>query len=221
MALQNIYYAKYLKYKNKYLELKNNSGGGMFSALTKDDEYTFFSSHDKFKNLFKKYPIELDDKGKVKEGQKAPGLTDVEKVLSLGGYRIKKGSDELKFVVSDMDKVKIAGNKFVDGAGVAVNITGEVLLGVGKLGLAVGEGLLKSPLFIMSLLRGGADTKTVELPKSIKISKPYDGSDELDAEILLALAKYNPNINTLLSIRFYPTLSTKSNEYKRYLKLNK
>jgi hypothetical protein len=52
MDIDNIYYSKYLKYKNKYLELKNLRGGG--ELIIKINKY-FFRIINKLK--FKEHEI--------------------------------------------------------------------------------------------------------------------------------------------------------------------
>jgi hypothetical protein len=53
MDINNIYYKKYLKYKNKYLELKNLRGGGN-EKITKIGKYFFRIMN---KSMFKEYAI--------------------------------------------------------------------------------------------------------------------------------------------------------------------
>lgn len=81
--MQDKYYAKYLKYKNKYLELK----GG----ITLDNgDYAYFSK----------------DLTYLKQGS-APSVGDIENKLSNIAYRIKYGTDELELIFNeDAEKKK-------------------------------------------------------------------------------------------------------------------
>jgi hypothetical protein len=83
--LQDKYYAKYLKYKNKYLELK----GG----LTLDSgKYAYFSK----------------DITYLKQGS-APSVSEIDTKLSNKGYRVKYGTNKLELIYNEEAEKKKQG----------------------------------------------------------------------------------------------------------------
>lgn len=103
MEDDSVYEQKYLKYKNKYLELKKieEQLGGV--ALFSDGIYCFFTSSDlatSIDNEFKRSPPKLD---KIKE------------ILHNEAYMIEDGSKELRLVLKPKNLIKkdepVVGNK--------------------------------------------------------------------------------------------------------------
>lgn len=87
----DIYYRKYLKYKEKYLELKNQSGGVI---TLKNGIYAYFiTAHDAKKVCGKQFP------------DAAPSVAIINNILNGKGYYIKNGDTFLRKIKTTLTQV--------------------------------------------------------------------------------------------------------------------
>lgn len=139
LSTDDNYYLKYLKYKTKYIELRksiNNQQGGLTFL---DGEYTIFTSNELLKNKNIVFS----------EGGDAPSIKDINEKLDAGGFRIKKGSKNLEFIM---------GLGTFDNLGVLSSKAGNLFKHYGKKSLAtVGIGAAV-PFFFLAMLVGNIAT---------------------------------------------------------------
>jgi hypothetical protein len=92
--MNNNYFHKYIKYKNKYKNLKTQVGGNPFSSFLIGN-YTFFiptNNEDKIDNKNIKTIIDY------KQDEKAPTSSDLVSNLFDRAYMIKENESELKMI---------------------------------------------------------------------------------------------------------------------------
>jgi hypothetical protein len=90
------YQQKYLKYKNKYLALKNEQDGGLFTL--KNGIHTFFTSINSLKSADL---ITQDQSGEVTIKKKIPDVKTINSRLNNNAYRIKNGENVLELVMDN------------------------------------------------------------------------------------------------------------------------
>jgi hypothetical protein len=108
---------KYIKYKNKYLELKNIQTGGLFTL--KDGLYTYFTSNDFLK---KKNIVFIPN-------AKAPSIYEMNNELNKFAYRVKDGSTDLELIIDNTTRAKLYGDNILEtaeGFGDFIIVTGTV-----------------------------------------------------------------------------------------------
>jgi len=122
----DMYYEKYLKYKEKYLDLKNQTGG---LITFKSGMYTFFiTAADAQLLCGAQFP------------SKAPSVASINKVLNGKGYYIKNGSTSLYKIKSSFSQFKQSASDFRKNTGASLasgakivsmrlNLAGKALYG--------------------------------------------------------------------------------------------
>jgi hypothetical protein len=116
----DIYYNKYLKYKEKYLELKNQSGGVI---TLKNGIYAYFVKlHDAKQVCGKQFP------------DNAPSVAIINKLLNEKGYYIKNGDTSLLKIKTTLTQVSSATSNL--GNNIAANFSAATQVAFMRINLA-------------------------------------------------------------------------------------
>jgi hypothetical protein len=140
LSTDDKYYLKYLKYKKKYIQLCKNINDQQGGLTFLDGEYTFFTSNELLKNLQIKFIANGD----------APSVKDINEKLDAGGFRIKKGSKNLEFIM-DLGTF--------DNLGKLSSKVGNLFKHYGKKSLATAGIGAAMPFFLLAMIVANVGTK--------------------------------------------------------------
>jgi hypothetical protein len=194
------YQQKYLKYKKKYLDLKNNQKAGV---TFKSGLYTYFTSEQILK-----------DRGiKFTENADAPSIFLMNEKLNEVAYRVSEGSKVLELVIDNMTRSRLFGDKALEttqGLGNVINKAGTILaVSMDTLAVVASEGSasLATPALDSAVKTGAsiagkltdeslqklrdALKKTFTVPMVIELKSGFNNkSDESISETLKVLNQF-------------------------------
>ena len=162
-----IYKKKYLKYKNKYINEKNKLYGGL---TLKNGLYAFFCNENYAKT-----------QGIICEPNKdAPSIYDINKKLSLNGYRLENNSKEIKLIIA-ADYLKSAASAAKDFIVDPLVFVGKVVGEIAIISLKIAF----SPILILGnvMSGGGEDIQSggnKSLPAIIPFTESWDLGNKKD-----------------------------------------
>ena len=87
MDINDVYYDKYIKYKTKYLELKEQSGNGRFSNM-------FTSNKEKYGYYYDDFVLEINKIKVIKEIKKVIGVEGIKEMMKINTLTNKSIYDE-------------------------------------------------------------------------------------------------------------------------------
>ena len=215
------YQQKYLKYKNKYLELKYNQKSGFTG---KSGLYTYFTSEQILKdNDINYFP-----------NAKAPSIYTMNNKLNNVGYRVSEGSRDLELVIDNETRARKYGDVVLgsaEGIGNFITAAGNVAaISIDVLAIVLSEGTaapatagIDSGIKMGANIAGKLTNESVKqlrkaikvslsLPMVIKLNNPFKNESEESIneilQILSLLAKQqNFKVNTAITLDVNKLLS--------------
>jgi hypothetical protein len=210
------YYQKYLKYKNKYLALKEYEGGGVIWSF--ETGIIAYFCNTESANLICKQIQE-----KALSSQKINEILSKEPVAFKG----KKGKSELHFITKSLYNSASANRKIVNKAmlqgakdmargtaGLAVSGANFVASGTKAMARGTGNLAKDAGKTIISPMRKGREDLLIGGAKEkekVKVLKDANGpiiidtnNDDVLRKIILGLQKTYPTINSVVVINYSP-----------------
>jgi hypothetical protein len=217
------YYQKYLKYKNKYLELKQYEGGANFMPTFKTGVYVYFCTKQDADNICK----EVD--------KKTTNIMSIHNILTKDPTKLAFYAKQGATKITQVEKYRTAsvGEGIASGTSSAFSAMAK---GVRTVGSAMAKGAkdnigkpisdrinktltsnIKTDTFKDDDdMSGGGKIIKIDLTDKNNMPKKLDISDTeyLKSLIMKIRKKYNENINTIIKITYSPMGSNICN-YKK------